>query len=126
MSKLVNVRVANIRPMYKDLKEWMEDENNYYIGRAGIVFVNTGKYHPDGKPIKERFPKKNSKFANPYPVTKFRSRETAVRLYKQHIAKMLKEDRTIHNELKGKTLGCWCYPELCHGHVLMDLVKRFT
>jgi len=24
-------------------------------------------------------------------------------------------------ELKGKVLGCWCAPKLCHGHVLAEL-----
>ncbi len=40
--KIVNLKVANIRPKYKNLKEWMDDENNVYIGRKGIVF--TEKY----------------------------------------------------------------------------------
>ena len=25
-------------------------------------------------------------------------------------------------DLHGKTLGCWCAPEPCHGHVLAKLV----
>lgn len=25
--------------------------------------------------------------------------------------------------LKGKTLGCWCHPKLCHGHVLARLAN---
>lgn len=25
-------------------------------------------------------------------------------------------------ELKGKTLGCWCKPEMCHGDVLKALI----
>lgn len=44
---LVNVRVCNLRKLgYQDLKAWMNDPNNVYIGRKGIVFI-------DG----ERFPK---------------------------------------------------------------------
>ena len=27
-------------------------------------------------------------------------------------------------ELKGKVLGCWCCPELCHGNILLDLLKN--
>jgi hypothetical protein len=23
-------------------------------------------------------------------------------------------------ELRGKVLGCWCYPEACHGNVLIE------
>ena len=26
------------------------------------------------------------------------------------------------HELKGKTLGCWCKPQSCHGDVLAELV----
>ena len=28
-------------------------------------------------------------------------------------------------ELKDKTLGCWCYPEKCHGDVLIELVEKY-
>lgn len=26
-------------------------------------------------------------------------------------------------ELAGKTLGCWCAPKACHGHVLLDYAE---
>lgn len=26
------------------------------------------------------------------------------------------------DELKGKTLGCWCKPKPCHGDVLVELI----
>ena len=35
-----NVKVNNIRPKYNNLKEWMDDPNNIYIGRGKIVFIN--------------------------------------------------------------------------------------
>jgi hypothetical protein len=25
--------------------------------------------------------------------------------------------------LKGKTLGCWCKPEACHGDVLVEFIE---
>jgi hypothetical protein len=28
-------------------------------------------------------------------------------------------------ELVDKVLGCWCYPEPCHGDVLLKLVKEY-
>lgn len=49
-----NVKVADIRPTYKDLKEWCADENNVYIGRKGIVFIT------DEAGTKERYPKQDS------------------------------------------------------------------
>jgi len=27
--------------------------------------------------------------------------------------------RAYLEELRGETLGCWCVPELCHGHVVL-------
>ncbi|KAG0042963.1 hypothetical protein BGZ83_011989, partial [Gryganskiella cystojenkinii] len=57
MAEVVNVKVAFIRPKYKNLKEWMDDPNNIYIGRRGVVFV-------DG----ERYPKQDSPWANPFKI----------------------------------------------------------
>jgi len=57
MTKVVNVKIQHIRPDYMNLKEWIKDENNVYIGRSGIVFI-------DG----ERYPKKTSIWANPFIV----------------------------------------------------------
>ena len=65
---VVNCRVKYIRPRYKDLKDWISDPNNVYIGRGGVLFI-------DGK----RFPEKNSKFANPFILQ--------IRLNKTHLLK---------------------------------------
>jgi hypothetical protein len=27
-------------------------------------------------------------------------------------------------ELKGKVLGCWCHPEMCHGDILVKLLRE--
>ena len=40
----VNVKVKYIRPFYNNLKEWMEDENNVYIGRKGVVFIDGKRF----------------------------------------------------------------------------------
>lgn len=31
--------------------------------------------------------------------------------------------KSLH-ELKGKTLGCWCAPQACHGDVLFELANE--
>ena len=63
-TRLVNVSVKNIRPKYKNLKEWMEDKDNIYIGRKGVVFIDN-----------ERYPKFDSPFANPFKIKKTDKRE---------------------------------------------------
>jgi len=37
---VVNVRVKSIRPKYNNLKEWIADGSNVYIGRGGVVFID--------------------------------------------------------------------------------------
>ena len=54
---VVNCKVKFIREKYNNLKLWMEEKNNIYIGRSGIVFILNDKTG-----IKERFPKKHHYF----------------------------------------------------------------
>lgn len=41
---VVNVKVANLRPHYNNLREWMQDEDNVYIGRKGVVFIDGKRF----------------------------------------------------------------------------------
>lgn len=113
MSSVVNCKVQYIRPKYNNLKEWMEDTSNVYIGRARIVFI-------DG----ERFPKDPSVFANPFRVGKDGTREEVVQKYKAYITERLRDEEVQKqfSLLKGKTLGCWCHPDPCHGDILLEML----
>ena len=113
---IINVKVAHIRPEYQNLKEWMKNPDNIYIGRAGPVFINN-----------ERFPKKSSLWANPYKIGIDGSREKIIYKYDKYIRKLLK-DKNIQKELfklKDKNLGCWCHPDTCHGDVLLKLISEY-
>ena len=81
----------------KDLQSWVKGENNIYIGRQTKRLAG-------------------SKWGNPYKLRKY-CRKTAVSLYKKHV-KCNEELLNAIYELKGKNLGCWCSPQLCHGEVL--------
>lgn len=117
-TQVVNVSVKNIRPKYLNLNEWIQDSKfNVYIGRARVVFI-------DGV----RYPTENSIWANPYKITKTRTREEAIELYREYVEKKLKSNPSLINELvklKGKNLGCWCKPECCHGDVLLELIEKY-
>lgn len=118
MSLCVNVKVKYIRPKYRNLKEWCEDPQNVYIGRKGVVFI-------DG----ERYPKKDSVWANPYKVSDTTSRDEAIEMYRLYIMTRLTLEPLLKEELallKGKTLGCWCSKEPCHGDVLVELATIMT
>lgn len=115
---LVNVKVKYIRPKYNDLREWMSNEKNVYIGRANVVFI-------DG----QRFPDEPSEFANPFKVGKDGTREEVIQKYELYIREELKNNNELVNKLKtlkNKTLGCWCKPEPCHGNVLLKIIKEIT
>ncbi len=113
-----NCKVAYIRPRYKNLREWTEDKNNVYVGRAGVVFID-----------KQRFPKVASPFANPFKISKDCTREQVVEKYRAYITERLNGDAELLAELlalKGKNLGCWCAPELCHADVLLELIDFYS
>jgi len=66
-----------------------------------------------------------SKWGNPYShkegtLAEFRVKNRAEALEKYE--KYLLENETLFNsliELQGKTLGCWCKPNKCHGDILV-------
>lgn len=116
MTEVVCVKVNSIRPRYHNLKEWMADPNNVYIGRKGIVFI-------EGK----RFPEQESIWANPYKIGKDGDRNEVLQKYYQYILNKLNSGQIAVEELhklKGKQLGCWCKPELCHGDILVEILKQ--
>lgn len=145
---VVNVKVANIRPLFNDLKEWMDDKNNIYIGRQGIVFVTD----PDGN--KHRWPPKASIFANPFklaPKFTFDDMIECLNNYEKHLDNLMKNEEIL-NLMKGLKkqidegqklkFGCWCVNQehlkpvdfktatkeyfekfgLCHGDVLLSKI----
>jgi hypothetical protein len=63
-----------------------------------------------------------SKWGNPYSVEIW-GRDECIRKYEKYIRRKPKLMRLLKN-LKGKVLGCWCYPKRCHGEVLLKLLKE--
>ena len=115
---VVNCSVKNIRPKYKNLKEWMNDPNNVYIGPANRVLI-------DG----ERFPKYASPFNNPFKIGKHGDRNEVMKKYRKYMYKKLEESSGLlvqFVELKGKNLGCFCKPHCCHGDIILELLYNYT
>lgn len=118
---VVNVKVRYIRPRYNNLEEWCQKKNHVYIARKGIVFI-------DG----ERYPKKDSKWCNPYKVGKDMTREESLKLYRRHLREMLKDEENLQEFLllKGKKLGCWCKEDdkeiACHGDIILHYLNKYS
>lgn len=119
-----NVKVKYLRPKYTDIKDWTNDRDNVYIGRAGVVFV-------DG----QRFPKKQSIWANPFKVGRDGNLGHILKKYQQYIVDKIKTEPSTYNveDLRSRNLGCWCVPTtstvdsegpfVCHGQILLRLLN---
>ena len=64
-----------------------------------------------------------SKWGNPFIIGVHGDRDHVVKLYEEYI---LSKPDLIKDlpELKGKILGCWCSPFICHGDILIKLIKE--
>jgi hypothetical protein len=118
-SNRVCVKVGNLRKLYGpdiNFKKWLENSNNIYVGRYGRIFID-----------KIIFNYKGSKWANPYTIKQYNLDE-CIRLYKEYIIKKIETDSNYNlDELRNKTLGCWCNPkDKCHVDVLLSLLNNFV
>lgn len=60
-----------------------------------------------------------SKWGNPFVIGRDGTRTEVIEKYRQWV---VVQDYDF-NELRGKTLGCWCSPAPCHGDVLVELAN---
>lgn len=90
--------------------------------RHSLCDVYVGRPHP-------RFPQ-GSIWGNPFVVGRDGTRKEVVHKFQQWLTHGYAIQRNIDPEflrsqlhtLKGKRLGCWCVPELCHASVIAHLV----
>jgi len=66
---------------------------------------------------------RGSKWGNPYKIGVDGTRSEVIEKYRNYILNN-KELLNDLPELKGKILGCWCYPKRCHGEVLLELIEQ--
>ena len=87
----------------KTCKDFGKEENDVYIGRRCCGF---------GQSI----------WANPFYMKNENERGLVIEKYKKY----LYESGLINKIylLKGKRLGCWCKPKVCHGDILAELVNN--
>jgi hypothetical protein len=64
-----------------------------------------------------------SVYGNPFAITEGRDRAAAIELYKTWVRAQPDLMKKIRKNLKGKTLGCFCKPEACHGDVLVEIAE---
>lgn len=64
-----------------------------------------------------------SNWRNPYVLGEDGDRPTVINSFRAYFAKKLGLQKRVP-ELKGKVLGCYCYPEPCHGEVLLQQIQQ--
>jgi len=66
-----------------------------------------------------------SKWHNPFHLWDYNNnRKLVLNKYEEYIRSKPELMASIP-ELVDQVLGCWCYPEECHGDVLVKLVKEY-
>jgi hypothetical protein len=69
---------------------------------------------------------RGSKWGNPYVIGKDGTRKQVIQKYERYLLMRRNDLLNDLQELKDKTLGCWCFPKACHGDVLIKLIKTFS
>jgi hypothetical protein len=64
-----------------------------------------------------------SKWENPFEIGRDGKRSEVLQKYKNYILNN-KDLLADLDELRGKTLGCWCSPKPCHGDILIKLISQ--
>ena len=107
MTSIINIKKANLVKLgYKDLEDWISYPDHIYIGRNMDMYVKGST---------------QSKWYNPFTVKKH-GRSGCLKMYREYIESN-QELLDQLSELEGKTLGCWCAPEACHGDILIELIN---
>jgi hypothetical protein len=88
-----------------------------------MIISNTRAVHCKVEPF-DVYIGRPSKWGNPFKIGKDGSREEEIQKYRQWILDNPTLIAQLATELKGKTLGCWCKPNTCHGDVLAELADQ--
>lgn len=65
-----------------------------------------------------------TKWGNPFLIGPHGTREEVIKKFEKLVRKDPHMIRSIKEELRGKTLGCWCAPLPCHGDVLLKIANE--
>jgi hypothetical protein len=66
-------------------------------------------------------------FGNPFSIGKDGDRDEVIKKFRTYFNQRIKKDAHFKQEvlkLKGKTLGCYCKPQDCHGDVIANYLDR--
>ena len=65
-------------------------------------------------------------FGNPFKIGEHGTREAVLEMYRSYFIGRIRADPLFRQKvraLQGKTLGCYCKPENCHGDVIAEYLN---
>ena len=62
-------------------------------------------------------------WGNPFKIQDYKCRKLVVAKYEEHLRNSPELLNSLW-KLRGKRLCCFCVPDLCHGHVLLKVMKE--
>lgn len=118
------------QPLPEEVK-WSEDEmrRRKIVEAGGVAIANmhSGKdeYLLRWSRSSDRFIRidRQSPFGNPYELPGDGDRDAVCDSFEIYFARKYSLHKQL-STLRGKVLGCWCYPERCHGEHLATQVKE--
>lgn len=63
-------------------------------------------------------------WGNPFRIEQEEDREAVVERYAEWLLSQPELVEKAKKELKGKVLGCWCSPRMCHGDILSEIANE--
>lgn len=126
---IVTRAVEAVKPEY----EWTEDEldRRAIVEKGGTVVANM---HQDTDRALLAWARqtnhffridRNSDWGNPFELGPDGDRDTVCDSFEIYFGRKYSlHDRVL--DLKGKVLGCWCYPQRCHGDHLVSKLEEIN
>lgn len=71
---------------------------------------------------------RSSPFGNPFHLGKDGGRTEVLAKYREYFYERVEKDEDFKRKvlaLRGKRLGCWCAPLLCHGAIIAEYVENY-
>lgn len=70
---------------------------------------------------------RTSPFGNPFHLGVDGDRTTVLAMYREYFERRVADDAEFRRKvltLRGKRLGCWCAPQLCHGMIIAEWLEN--
>jgi len=71
---------------------------------------------------------KSGYFGNPIPLKKGEERGSTLLKFREYFENRIKTDPEFKQNilsLHGKTLGCFCSPQACHGGIIVEYINQY-